>query len=389
MTVSRLSAFVLVMLVLAGCGGRAVLGLDARNVIKASAAVPAPVINDKTGPKAVVPIFVATSRQRSDDLSLPYSSKRSPTLNFARVDIGIPPNHKNGEVEKSSSKPNPARHFAATTFQPYDNGPIFIDRINAELAKRPADKREIFIFVHGYNNNFADGVFREAQIAYDYGLPAVAVHYSWPSAGALGLYVYDRDSATYGREGLAELLQLMARTKATRILLVGHSMGSFAVMEALTKLAETGHRDVFRRLSGVLLAAPDIDVDVFQSQVADIGELPRPFVVLVSRADRALTVSGGITGGHARVGDGSSIPMLQKLGILVLDASELDGGSHGVFASSPTLMAMSRSGQLSQRILEGDETPTGQAILADGTSAITGAASLVIYLPARLLGAVR
>jgi hypothetical protein len=41
--------------------------------------VPAPATNDKTGPKAVVPIFVATSRQRADDLSLPYSSKRSPT----------------------------------------------------------------------------------------------------------------------------------------------------------------------------------------------------------------------------------------------------------------------------------------------------------------------
>jgi esterase/lipase superfamily enzyme len=284
MTVSRLLAFSLVMLMLAGCGGRAVLGLDARNVIKASAAVPAPVTNEQTGPKAVLPIFVATSRQRSDDLSLPYSSKRSPTLNFARFDIGIPPKHKNGEVEKSSNKPNPAHDFAATTFQPYNNGQTFIDRINAELAKRPADKREIFIFVHGYNNNFADGVFREAQIAYDYGLPAVAVHYSWPSAAALGLYVYDRDSATFGREGLAELLRLVTRTNAKRILLVGHSMGSFVVMEALTKLAETGHRDVLRHLSGVMLAAPDIDVDVFQAQAANCHDpLPYSFPVLTAR----------------------------------------------------------------------------------------------------------
>ncbi|MEK1854747.1 MAG: alpha/beta hydrolase [Phyllobacterium sp.] len=162
---------------------RAVLGLDPSNVVKANATVPAPATNDKTGPKAVVPIFVATGRQRADDLSLPYSSKRSPTLNFARVDIGIPPTHKNGEVEKSSHKPNSAHHFATTTFQPYDNGQIFIDKINAELAKRPADKREVFIIVHGCNNNFADSVFRQAQIAYDYDLPAVAVHYSWPTRG--------------------------------------------------------------------------------------------------------------------------------------------------------------------------------------------------------------
>lgn len=389
MTLSRLSVLLLLTLALAGCGGRAVLGLNEAGVVKANAAIPAPVLNDKTGPKAVVPVFVATSRERSDDLSLPYSAKRSPTLNFSRIDIGIPPTHKNGQVEKSTTKPNPARNFAATTFQPYDNGQIFVDRINAELAKRPANQRELFIFVHGYNNNFADSVFRAAQMSYDFGIPAVTLHYSWPSAGSLGLYVYDRDSATFGRDGLAETLRLAAKTKATKILLVGHSMGSFVVMEALKDLAENGHTDVFRRMSGVMLAAPDIDIDVFQAQVADIGQLPRPFTVLVSRADRALNVSGRIVGGHPRVGDGSSIPVLQKLGIVVLDASDLDGGAHGVFASSPTLMNMARSGQLSQRVLDGDERSAGQAVLADGTSVITGAASLVIYLPGRLLGVVQ
>lgn len=389
MILSRLSALLLLMFVLSGCGGRAVLGLDASGVVKANAAIPAPVLNDKTGPKAVIPVFVATSRERSDNLSLPYSAKRSPKLNFSRIDIGIPPTHKNGQVEKSSTKPNPARNFAATTFQPYDSGAVFVDRINAELAKRPANQRELFIFVHGYNNNFADSVFRAAQMSYDFGIPAVTVHYSWPSAGSLGLYVYDRDSATFGRDGLAETLRLAAKTKASKILLVGHSMGTFVVMEALRELAENGQTDVFHRMSGVMLAAPDIDIDVFQAQVADIGQLPRPFTVLVSRADRALNVSGRIVGGHPRVGDGSSIPMLQKLGIVVLDASDLDGGAHGVFASSPTLMNMARSGQLSERVLDGDERSAGQAVLADGTSVITGAASLVIYLPGRLLGVVR
>lgn len=389
MILSRLSALLLLMFVLSGCGGRAVLGLDASGVVKANAAIPAPVLNDKTGPKAVIPVFVATSRERSDNLSLPYSAKRSPKLNFSRIDIGIPPTHKNGQVEKSSTKPNPARNFAATTFQPYDTGAVFVDRINAELAKRPANQRELFIFVHGYNNNFADSVFRAAQMSYDFGIPAVTVHYSWPSAGSLGLYVYDRDSATFGRDGLAETLRLAAKTKASKILLVGHSMGTFVVMEALRELAENGQTDVFHRMSGVMLAAPDIDIDVFQAQVADIGQLPRPFTVLVSRADRALNVSGRIVGGHPRVGDGSSIPMLQKLGIVVLDASDLDGGAHGVFASSPTLMNMARSGQLSERVLDGDERSAGQAVLADGTSVITGAASLVIYLPGRLLGVVR
>ena len=50
--------------------------------------------------------------------------------------------------------------------------------------RHPPGKREIFIFVHGYNNNFADSIFRNAQIVYDYKVPSVALHYAWPSAGS-------------------------------------------------------------------------------------------------------------------------------------------------------------------------------------------------------------
>ncbi|MBB2971204.1 alpha/beta fold hydrolase [Mesorhizobium sp. RMAD-H1] len=380
MTIARISALLLTVLLLAGCGGpRAVLwlGPNSTDIVVDTAAKPA----------AVVPIYVATSRQRSDDLSLPYNAKRSLTLNFARVDVGIPPAHKSGFVESTGYKPNPAKNFAAVAFQPYDNSKVFLEKLNAALAARPADEQEILLFVHGYNNNFADSTFREAQFVHDYGFKSVAVHYAWPSGGALGLYAYDRDSANFARDGLAELLEIVSRTKAKHILLVGHSMGTLVVMEALRTLAISGKREPIDRLTGVMLAAPDIDVDVFQEQVRDIGKLPRPFAVLVSREDKALNISGRITGGHPRVGDGSSIQMLRDNGIAVLDLSAVDGGSHDVFASSPTLMTLVRRGGLTERTLEGEGPTAGEAILADGTSVIQGAASLVIYLPVRILTA--
>ncbi|PRD45251.1 hypothetical protein C5748_03315 [Phyllobacterium phragmitis] len=379
MTIARISALLLTVLLLAGCGGpRAVLWLGPNATIPVAAAAK---------PEAIVPIYVATSRQRSDNLSLPYNAKRSATLNFARVDVGIPPAHKNGLVEKTGYKPNPAKHFAAVAFQTFDNSKIFTEKLNAALAARPADEQEILIFVHGYNNNFADSTFREAQFVHDYGFKSVAVHYAWPSGGSLGLYAYDRDSANFARDGLAELLEIVSRTKAKRILLVGHSMGTLVVMEALRTLAISGKRGPLDRLTGVMLAAPDIDVDVFEEQVRDIKKLPRPFAVLVSSQDRALNISGRITGGHPRVGDGSSIPMLRDNGITVLDLSAVDGGSHDVFASSPTLMTLVRRGGLTQRTLEGEGPTPGESILADGSSVIQGAASLVIYLPVRLLTA--
>ena len=76
MSTKRLFQFLFTVL-LVGCGGpRAVLGLD--------------VAANQTASGAVVPVYVATTRARSDNLSLPYSSGRSQTLNFAEFDIGIP-----------------------------------------------------------------------------------------------------------------------------------------------------------------------------------------------------------------------------------------------------------------------------------------------------------
>lgn len=360
---------------LAGCGGRrAVIGLGLAAEPSASA--------------AVVPVYVATTRARSGNLSLPYSAERSQTLNLARFDVAIPKNHAAGQVETATQTPNPARHFTALDYQQISGRNQFVADLDAALAQRPVENREIFIFVHGYNNNFADSLFRAAQIAYDYNVKAVTLHYAWPSAGALPLYVYDRDSTVVGRGGLAETLEIAAQTKARRIILVGHSMGAYVVMEALRELALTGHRDVLRRLGGVVLAAPDIDVDVFQSQVRDIGELPLPFVIVVSRRDRALGFSRRIAGGHARVGSGSDIALLQEKHITVLDASQLDGGSHTIFATSPTMIAIAGHSGLLRKFIDGGDAQAGETILADGTSAVEGVAALVVYLPSRILGGV-
>ena len=284
MSTIRLLALIVTVL-LAGCGGpRAILGL---NSVRLGAE-----------PSAIVPIFVATTRARSDDLSLPYSMQRSQTLNFAALDIGIPKDHRPGEVEASGRAPDPARHFTARTYQPIEGRQQFIQKLNTALMQRAPENREIFIFVHGYNNNFADSVFRAAQITHDYNLSAVTLHYAWPSGGAVPLYVYDRDSTVVGRGGLAETIEIAGLTKARRIILLGHSMGAYVVMEALRTLAQTGRGRYLERLSAVVLAAPDIDVDAFQSQVGDVGGLPKPFIILVSRRDRALGISRRIAGGR-------------------------------------------------------------------------------------------
>ncbi|WP_455466789.1 alpha/beta hydrolase [Bartonella sp. B39] len=336
-------------------------------------------------PKTVVPVYVATSRMMQNNYSQPYGAERSNKVHYNRVDVGIPQQHLKGVVEINAYKPTHDKYFAAVALQKYDNKEQFKQQLNAALAEKEKGKREIFLFIHGYNNNFADGTFRTAQFTYDYSLNVVAVHYSWPSAGSVPLYIYDRDSANFARDGLMELLKIISETSADQISVIAHSMGNFVIMEAFRTLALQGNYKPIRRITSFLMAAPDIDIDVFERQLNDIKKLPQPTAILVSRADKALAVSGRLTGGHHRVGDGSDIEILRKNGIAVFDFSNVDGGAHNVFASSPTLMALSREGSLASTIMQGTELSPSQALLADSSSVLEKTTHLILYTPVRFL----
>ncbi|MBQ0708118.1 MULTISPECIES: alpha/beta fold hydrolase [unclassified Ochrobactrum] len=361
-----------VLLVAAGCAGnRAVTGLG-RDVAGQA----------RSG--TVVPFAVATVRERIDDPSIAYSRNRSPILNFSTIDVHIPEIHRPGNVETASVKPAPRRHFTASNYAPLPDRRAMIAELNRRLASRPASQREIFVFVHGYNNNFAEGLFRNAQIVHDYGVSSVPVHFSWASAASFTRYLYDRDSAIVARRGLAETLAMAAQTKADGIVVVGHSMGAVAVMEALRTLSGDKRGDVLKHIRGVLLAAPDIDPDLFRSQIDDIDNLPQPFTIIVSRRDRALDISRRLAGGAPRVGSGFDIAFLQNKNIQVLDISEVDSGGHSLSASSNTLIKLLGSGHLLRRLITDEYASMDDSFLAVGQGTFEQA-SLALHLPARVI----
>src|SRR5262245_62452505 len=85
-------------------------------------------------------------------------------------------------------------------------------------------------------------------------------------------------------------------------MVVAHSMGCMITAEALRELRTSRRHRVIARLGRIVLAAPDIDVDVFQSQVQAIGPLNPPLTVLVSKDDAALKLSSFIGGAGLRAG---------------------------------------------------------------------------------------
>lgn len=283
-------------------------------------------------------IYIATMRNPLPEGG--FGNERSETVSFARFDVSVPPDRKLGDIvwPPRHGRPNPEKHFLTTAAMSFPAAAPFRGDLAKALA---ANGGEAVIFVHGYNNNFSEGLYRIAQFAHDLELPGVVLHYSWPSAAEPLGYVYDRDSAIFARDGLANLLDEVGRAGAKRVLLVAHSMGSALTMEALRTSALRGDRRALDHLAGVILISPDIDVDVFREQAKAMGQLPQPFIIFGSDRDRILRISAGLTGQKERLGSLSDVSRVADLKVTFLDVGAFaEGASHFLVADSPALILL-------------------------------------------------
>ncbi|TIV09250.1 MAG: alpha/beta hydrolase, partial [Mesorhizobium sp.] len=186
-------------------------------------------------------------------------------------------------------------------------------------------------------------VYRLTQIVHDSGYPGTPVLFSWASGAKTTDYVYDKESAAAARDQLEVTLRMLAQTGARRIDIVAHSMGTWVTMETLRQLAITGDRDLNGKLGYVVLASPDIDVDVFKKQMIRYGKPDKPFAILLSGDDRALKLSSFISGDKPRVGDYGNAADLASYGVVVADLTNTKGGdrlNHAKFADNPILVQL-------------------------------------------------
>ncbi len=333
-------------------------------------------------------VFVSTNRGPDAETGAEFGIARRFEERYARFDVSIPPNQKTGKITwpRRGRAPDPARDFLTADKVDFGGAEEFRKDLSRALRAAPAGRREVFVFVHGYNTNFAEGVYRLAQLGRDLGSGGVLVSYSWPSrANVLG-YVYDRDSAAFSRDGLERLLQEVAAANPERIFIVGHSMGALLTMETLRQMAISGETRVRSRLSGVALMSPDIDVDVFQSQARRIGKLPQPFVIFTNSRDRALALSARLTGQGNRLGNVSDLNEIGNLEVTLIDTSAFSVGSgHFNIGNSPALIALlGRLGEV-DAILSGDERrPSG--LLPGVILTIRNATEIILYPVAQVVG---
>jgi esterase/lipase superfamily enzyme len=359
-------AAVAISVFVAGCAG------DVKGVLT-------PVTSTVPGTSKVT-MLVATTRAADPDAGVLFSGERGKPA-FAEMTISLPPEsrRKVGEVQWPSRLPgNPETDFVTLKVDKLD-AKTGLARLHERVSRVP--KRRVMVFVHGFNNRFEDAVYRFAQIVHDSDANVVPVLFTWPSRGSLFAYGYDRESATYSRNALENLLQALARDPAVgEVSLLAHSMGNWVALESLTQMA-VRNRGIPPKIANVMLASPDVDADVFRTQIAEMTGRRPNFTLFVSQDDRALAVSRRVWGNKDRLGavDPDVEPYkteFEKDKITVLNLTKLRTGdslNHGKFAESPEVVKL-----IGTRLVDGQPITDSRVGLGDRLIEVTGSAAAAV-----------
>lgn len=281
-----------------------------------------------------VPVHYATNREPTGeaDPNKFYGAKRSRKLHFGRLVVSIPKRHIIGRVERPTVwrlwRESPEKHIVLRTVHGLNEGDFF-QSLAAEVAR--LDERNAFVFIHGFNVSFASAAHRAAQMAYDLFLvgdeqeetmlSVAPILFSWPSKGNPFPYTHDANSADASVAFLKQFLKDVAqRSGATSLTVIAHSMGNRLLTAALKEIGLAMQSSDGPIVREVILAAPDIDRDVFEQAAAAVMRTGGRVTLYASNRDKALKASI-LKNGYPRAGDASGGGVLTINGMDSIDAS--------------------------------------------------------------------
>ena len=279
-------------------------------------------------------LLVATTRKPvGNPPKSPYfSSERGRGLSFAEVRVSPPDRSLIGKVSSVVTG---------------DWGIGAVPKVEtgagaADAFAQAAFGRDVLIYVHGYRESFESAAVSAARLSDGIRFRGASALFTWPSAAATFDYGYDRESALWSRDAFEDLLKaLTSSPSGGRVNIVAHSMGTLLTLETLRMLRAEAGEAAMARIGAVVLAAPDIDIDLFTTSVSRLGPDVSKLTVISSTNDRALELSSTIAGGVVRAG-AADRERLEALGVRVADASDYGGGliNHDLFLSNPEVQAV-------------------------------------------------
>lgn len=288
---------------------------------------------------SIVPVYYATDRKRKN-INKPnkaFSGKKGKgELELGKCMVSIPRIHSMGEIErplwwKLDFSEDVEKHIVLKEVKQLPEASFFKE---LDEKAKSADRNEAFVYIHGFNTSFDEAILRAAQMAYDISFSGVPIVYSWPSKGKVLEYWEDgknSDWTTLHLQGFLE--QLATRESFDRIHIIAHSMGNRPMTKALLALEEQSkEQPIFEQ---VILAAPDIDAEVFANDIAPkISQVAKNVTLYASSKDKALQVSRSINKGPRAGEGGERITVIDGIETIEASTIDMDFMGHDYYATT-------------------------------------------------------
>jgi esterase/lipase superfamily enzyme len=217
------------------------------------------------------PVLFATNRTCLNTTGTPselFGNEVDPLVRYGSCLVNIPVDqHVEGQLELPSwySGRDPNKYFLIDATNQLD-----FKQFRDIIAKEGSDtRRDVLVFIHGFNTPFDYAVMRLAQVTHDIEFSGLPLAFSWPSHGSA--FQYDNDEANAERSvgALTETLQTLidlqgARSENLRgkVHVIAHSLGNRVTLRALQTL-DLRLRADFKPFGQIVLAAPDVSVSEF------------------------------------------------------------------------------------------------------------------------------
>ncbi|MBU6172810.1 MAG: alpha/beta hydrolase [Planctomycetes bacterium] len=250
-----------------------------------------------------------------------FGSHRDATekVHYGTCEVSIPPRHRVGAVERPILGAEDEQEHVVLKKTTELEDQIFFDLVKSTLQSLPHSEKSCFVFIHGFNVDFESAARRTAQMHYDLNFEGVPIFFSWPSRASVRHYFSDRNEIEFSRYVIKQfLLDVSERLKADRIHVIAHSMGADATSRAIAELGDRG-----KIFDQIILAAPDIDREVFRVQIAPrLTKTASRTTLYCSRNDFALLLSRNFND-STRAGDSSQGALVLR-DVDTVDASGID-----------------------------------------------------------------
>ncbi len=270
--------------------------------------------------KAPVQAFYATDRNNTGatDARKKYGRERS-IITYGIAKVSVPDDHRIGKIIPSS--------FDRENHQQLESLDLSVlsrEELLNRLKQTMADSKEksILIYVHGYNITFDEAARGIGQMVSDLDFKGCTLFFSWPSQGHISGYIADETSVAWAEKDLVKVLEDIALSSGSKnIYLIGHSMGARALTIAFLELLSKKPY-LNTNFKSLILAAPDIDAEIFTRDIAPaLVQSGARVTLYVSGKDKALKLSTRL---HAfrRAGDANGGAIITS-GIETVDATNV------------------------------------------------------------------